>query len=244
MAEDSSDNLVYLLELGTKYKDFLGQIRHWNNLKMATDANSIWIKDFMPGQLESIELKSIPFAKLYVSKDNLLFPRGSLVPGRKMPGFLWTPLERALPVELTGFNHNFFGINQQQSIQLSISDNVQKASVLLVDKRLAHDYIINAPAIRLQQLQWTLVNREQAFFFGEPLLPLNGQAFWQKDNFIFPMGYDLEFPLLSDIIRRQMTTNDFIWWVNQKQYSLIAKDKVKSLSIASWKHTLQNEMNI
>ena len=38
----------YIIEIPATRKDDLGSIRHWDNIKMASDADSIWIKDITP----------------------------------------------------------------------------------------------------------------------------------------------------------------------------------------------------
>jgi hypothetical protein len=79
MAEDTSNNLVYWLQLKLVHKEYLGAIRHWDNLKMATDKDHLWVKDFTAVQLDSAALKSIPFTALFYCKDDQLFLKGSLL---------------------------------------------------------------------------------------------------------------------------------------------------------------------
>jgi hypothetical protein len=240
VAEDIANHIVYWLQLKAHQKNYLGHIRHWDNLKMAVDAENIWVKDFTAAQLEATDLKCVPFAQLFYCKDNLLFPKGSLLPACKLPSLLWTPIERALPVELAGFNHNFFGIAQQQMIQLVPAVQEQKATILLTDINLANDYIINAPAIRLQPLQWTLINNKEVLFVGEPLLPLNGKAYWQKEQFILPVGYIFEFAILEKIAAEKIdaTGTNLIWWRDEHTYCLLTPNVLQSLSIASWRQTV------
>ena len=102
MGEDFENHLI---QIETVHKEYLGQIRHWDNLKIASETNYIWIKKFTELQLASAELKSIPFTKTFVCKDNLLFPKGSLLPFKKMPNLLWTPIERALRIETVSYTH-------------------------------------------------------------------------------------------------------------------------------------------
>ena len=242
MAENITDDITSWLELNIRHKDYLGQVRHWDNLKVATDAESIWVKDFTSTQLEAPELRSIPFASLYFCKDNLLFPKGNLLPSRKQPAFLWTPIERALPIQLNGFNHNFFRLHQQQLIELVHTEEEQNASVLLTDIDTADRYIINAPAVRLKPLQWTLVNNSEVLVIGEPLLPLDGKAFWQSGKFIFPVGYKFEFAILQKIAARKIDAGgtNLLWWHTEHCYCLISPAVLQPLSIASWKHTIHS----
>lgn len=238
MAENFTD---YLVQIETVHKEYLGQIRHWDNLKIAAEANYIWIKNFTEWQLTSVELQSIPFTKTFVCKDNLLFPKGSLLPLKKMPNLLWTPIERALSIELSNFNHNFFGIHQDIDIKLRATDTEQKATVLLVNKLTASNYISNASAIRLKPLTWVLIDSDDALIFGEPMLPLDGKTFWQKGNFIFPVGLYFEFELLEKFIDKKLNPHQtqWIWWTSEYCYSLINKNMLKPLTISSWKQPLK-----
>ncbi|HLO53108.1 MAG TPA: hypothetical protein VK169_02410 [Saprospiraceae bacterium] len=238
MAENFADHLI---QIETVHKELLGQIRHWGNLKIATEGNYIWIKNFTELQLASTELHSIPFTKTFVCKDNLLFPKESLLPFKKMPNLLWTPIERALNIELPNFNHNFFGIHQPVEIKLISTDAEQKATVLLVNMQTASKYISNASAIRLKPLEWVLIDAENALIFGEPMLPIDGKTFWQKGKFIFPVGLHLEFQLLEKAIEKKLnlSQNQLIWWTSEYNYCLIDSKMLKPLSISSWKQTLK-----
>lgn len=241
MAENSSNHMIFWLELDLKYKSFLGQIRHWNNLKMAIDNQSIWIKDFSQTQLESTELKSIPFAKLYRCQDNLLFHKNSLLPARKMPAFLWTPIDRALPVELENYNHNFFGISEQQLIRLVASEEEKNATVHLVKITVADPFINTAPAVRLKSIRWARVGSQYAVFLGEPLLPLDGSTFWQRGRYIFPVGYELEFTGLEKFIEQKSgsSASDLIWWMDKTNYCILDSGLLRPLSISSWRQTIR-----
>lgn len=238
MAENFADHLV---QIETIHKEYLAQIRHWDNLKIATEANYIWIKNFNELQLASVELQSIPFTKTFVCIDNLLFPKGSLLPYKKMPNLLWTPIERALNIELSNFNHNFFGIHQSVEIKLIPTEAEQKATVLLLNIHTASNYISNASAIRLKPLKWLLIDTESALIIGEPMLPLDGKAFWQKGNFIFPVGLHLEFLLLEKIIEKKLILShtQLIWWISECSYCIIDRTMLRPLTISSWKQTLK-----
>jgi MoxR-vWA-beta-propeller ternary system domain bpX2 len=245
MAADTESSVMYLLELKLQHKDFLASIRHWDNLKVATEESSIWVKDFTAAQLENPALRSVPFAKLFSVKNNLLFPLGSLLPARKMPALLWTPIERALPVKLSDFNHNLFTIPPAAPLRLIPSDEEQQASILVTGMAAAGLYIDTAPAARLQRLQWTVVNNTDVFLKGQPLLPLDGNAYWQQGRFIFPLGWAPEFTILQNTAAQVMDPSGecFIWWLNAQEYCLLHAAALQPLSIASWRQTLQRSTN-
>ncbi len=244
MEENFANNLIYLLKINSSHKEFLAQIRHWNNLKVAFEVETVWVKDFTKNQLKDILLISIPFTTIYYCKDNLLFPMGSLLPYKKIPGFLWTPIDRALQVELPMPNHNFFGINQQINIQLKQTEIEQEASIILVKMDLLSNYITTAAAIRLKQLKWVIINENQVLIIGTPLLPLNGSVFWQKNDFIFPLGFAFEFSILENYVAQKIDTtgSNFIFWLDANHYTIIPKKSFQPLSISSWRNTIEAKL--
>jgi hypothetical protein len=68
MANNAADNLNYFLLLEEDHQLFLGGIRHWNNLKVGFDEQGIWIKDFDYAQIQSTEVKIIPYKKVFYEK--------------------------------------------------------------------------------------------------------------------------------------------------------------------------------
>ncbi|RYZ45872.1 MAG: hypothetical protein EOP49_24375, partial [Sphingobacteriales bacterium] len=162
MAEHAADHLSYWLQLKLEHKDLLGQIRHWDNLKVAMDETAIWVKDFTAAQLETNLLKSIPFARLFYSKDEFLYAKGSLLPSCRQPAFLWTPIARALPLSLPRLNHNFFEVGATYPVHLVPAAGEQAPVALLIDIAAANPYIQTAAAARLQHLQWVMLNESQA----------------------------------------------------------------------------------
>jgi len=246
MAENTSDRLDYLVSIELVHQDFLRQIRHWTDLKVSTIGDTIWIKDFTYEQIASIELKSIPFTKIYYIKDDLVFPIGSLLPTQKLPNFFWTPIGRAFPIKIREYNHNFFGIHDQVSIRLVATNKEEPATILYTPLEIANQYIQNASAIRLQNITWSIVNNDMALFFGEPILPLDGKVYWLKDKFILPVGFHFEFPSLTPFIASELDPSGqlYIWWMDETNYCLINPDSFVKLNISSWRQTVENKILI
>jgi hypothetical protein len=153
---------------------------------------------------------------------------------------LWTPVDKALPVTAEGFNHHFFGIEQQHKINLIRTNREQEATALLAGIAEAGELIERAPAIRLEQLKWVLCGEEEVLITGTPLLPLNGKTFWRKGSFLFPAGYDLELPILEDLLAKKTDEGGthIIWWKDAEHYKLLKKEWMQPLSIASWRQTM------
>lgn len=230
---------MYFLEINKEHKDFLGSVRHWENLKIAFETNTIWIKDFSAEQINSAEILQIPYIKIYVLKENLLFEKGKQLPSKKLPsGLLWTPILRALSVSLPKFNHNFFGISDMLQITLKRSEDAKEAYALLVDYEELKSYIESAPKFRLEPLRWIVIDNK-ALIIGTPLLPLKGNTYWFKEGFLMPSGYDLEWHVLIKTLQEKLNPfqENLILWNKDNSYSIIPKNNIKELSISSFRLT-------
>jgi hypothetical protein len=236
MAVDSANGLNYFLSLPAQHKDLLYSIRHWQNLKIAFDEDLVWVKELNFFQVNSIEVKSIPFKELYYLSENRLFPKGSLLPGTNVPSLLWTPIERGLPIERPSYNHNYFGITEKIKIRLKPSEKEQEAFGLLVSMDTLSAYLETAPAIRLKNLSWVLID-DNSLILGFPLLPLQGSVYWRRDNFLLPVGFDFEFPILSDVINNFLSDDSNYWvvWSAENRFLKINKQSLKPLSISSFR---------
>ncbi|WP_163408197.1 hypothetical protein [Flavobacterium ajazii] len=230
---------MYFLEINKENKAFLATIRHWENLKTAFEANTIWVKDFSAEQINSAEILQIPYAKIYELKENLLFEKGKQLPAKKLPsGLLWTPILRSLPVSLPSFNHNFFGVGKKLSITLKPSEDTKEAYALLTDLNELKSYIETAPKFRLRPLKWIVIDNK-ALIFGTPLLPLKGNTYWFKNDFLMPSGYDFEWYALNKILQEKLNPSEenIILWNEDNSYSQIPKNNIKELSISSFRLT-------
>jgi hypothetical protein len=242
MAKDAANHLGdRLLGIDRKHQEYLAGIRHWSNLKMAVDGDRIWIKDFTDQQLHAAELKSIPYAGLFRVEDHLLFPEGSRLPIQKMPLLLWSPIEKALPISLPDLNHNYFGISERLLVKVIPSEQEHEPSALIVPIRILGGYLVQASAVRLQNLHWCILNKKDALILGQPLLPLSGTSFWQHKSFLMPTGFDLEFPGLTDTIEHKINRDkdQRIIWLEHEAYTAIAISEMKPLTLSSFRLTLE-----
>ncbi|GAB2647814.1 hypothetical protein GCM10027035_46820 [Emticicia sediminis] len=243
MATNAPNDLTYFLYLKNERKDDLVALRHWSNLKIGFEGDGIWLKDFDYLQINSIEVKQIPYKKIFYSKDSKLFLYGSLLPEQDIPALLWTPIERGLPINLPSFNHNFFGITQKLKIQLVASNTEQEIVALLLKAEILKEYVEAAPAIRLQNLHWVVINQTDCLVIGRPLLPIQGNVFWRNSNSLIPAGFDFEWPILSEKVNQIVNPNskDLVVWNTNSTYFLIAKESIKPLTISSFRQTFAQQ---
>lgn len=237
MEKDAGDGLNYFLQVSHEYKDELARIRHWRNLKAASEGNTFWVKDLDYAQAHATEVQSIPFKTIFYQRDNQLFPLRSRLPDRNVPALLWTPIDRALIIKLPALNHNYFGITEQLSIRLTASHAEADATAMVTTQSLAATYIANAPAIRLEQIRWALLDTDRVFLLGTPLLPIPGDTYWTRKDLLLPSGLDFELPLLTDAIQKKIspTRDNWVVWHRDHSYSLIPKETVMPLSRSSFR---------
>ena len=214
-----------------------GRPNRGKNLKIAFDGTLMWVKDFDYVQINAVETLTIPYKKLWYCKNNKLYTINGTLPDRNAPALLWTPIARALPVELPRFNHNYFGINEKMTVILQ--KNETEAPVVAMRTSLAelHAFLQTAFAFRLQSLQWVKLNNSEVFIFGTPILPIKGQVFWQRGNHLLPAGYDFDFFALSGILDQKLNPDQHncIVWHEDSTYFLIEKTDFQPLSLSSFR---------
>lgn len=245
MAQNAANDINYFLVINETLKSDLGTIRSWNNLKIAFDEKSIWIKDFDYAQINSLDVKSIPYKTVFHSRQGKLFLLNSLLPDRNIPSLLWTPIERALPIKLPPFNHNYFGIHEKLSMQLISSESEVESEAMITTIDALHQYIETAPGIRLQKLKWVILNNNKVFLMGKPLLPIKGNVYWKQGDFIIPAGYDFDFFVLSETLNNLLNPEKhlIIVWNTDNTYSFIEKDELQPLSLSSFRISMNKHLS-
>ncbi len=239
MAQNITKRINYFLRIDIDNKEDLASIRKWNNLKVAFDKNSIWINNFESYQIDSIEVKAIPKKNLFYSKNGKLFLLHSLLPDCKEPNLLWTPIERALPIQITKFNHNYFGLTEKIEIKLVKDTSEKEVQVLYTSLEKLLIYVETAPKIRLEKIKWILINNEDVLLFGKPILPINAAAFWMYGNTVIPVGYKIELEILQEVINKKINPENDSWiiWNKEASYYKVDKSLLKKLSLSSVRKT-------
>lgn len=242
MAKDPENNINYYLLIEEQNKEYLSAIRAWDNIKLAFDGDKIWATGFDNEQIHAKEVLCIPSKQLFYEKAGKLFFVGSVLPEQNVPSVLWTPINRAIPIKKTLYNHNFFGIDEKIPFKLIESDNEHKAIGMFLDIKVLEEYIITAPHIRMQQLKWTIIDETSAFIIGEPLLPLQAEVFWKCDNAFIPAGYDFEFPSFYKSILENISADQSTYIVFDKSGShfLIPDSAFSELSIYGVREYIQS----
>lgn len=239
MAEDASNRISYYLALDRSYLDACGQIRCWDNLKAGFEDNLLWIKDFDYAQILSPEVKTIPFKMVYYEKEGKLFQMDHVLPDRRVPSILWTPIQRAFPIELPSFNHNYFGIQEKIALKLIPSETEHPSAAMMISLESLAIYLEQAPAVRLAGIKWIVIDARSALLVGVPLLPISGDVYQIWKDFLIPAGYQFDLHLLAGRLNKKLNPNGKYWvvWDRDSRYFLVNKSDLASLSLASFRAT-------
>ncbi|MDF2455182.1 MAG: hypothetical protein K0R51_1175 [Cytophagaceae bacterium] len=237
MAENASNDIVYYVLISASQKNELASIRHWNNVKMGTEGNQIWLKDLNYVQIHSLEIKSLSQKSFFYAKGAKLFLLNSLLPDRNIPSLLWTSIDRALPVRLPLLNHNYFGISESVELRLVADDQERQTVAMITDLNVLNRYITGAPSVRLEKLSWTILDQQKVLLFGTPQLPIQGEVFWQKKEFLLPAGYDFDLFSLTDELNHAINSQHDAWiiWSADNSCFLVPKNDVQILSLSSFR---------
>lgn len=240
MVQNATGRMI-LLKIESSNKDYLGGIRSWENLQIGKESEFYWVKGFTEQQLDSIELKSIPYKKLFIERDHLLFPMGSELPVSRLSNLLWSPIERGLPIETPDFNHNYFGMDSKISIRIKSTDRKEEESAMVLNLSYLKRQIRSVPEIRMKGLEWVVLDQERALIIGAPLLSVNGKAHWINGASIVPAGFNFEYPNLSENITAKLNPELDCWilWQENGLYALINKDNLRPLSRSAVRLTKQ-----
>lgn len=239
MAQDSSDGVTWFISIPSEHIDVLGSIRHWENLKMAVDGQTVWVKDFTTTQIESAEVKIIPYKEVFYSRGPKLFPHGSGLPGGTVPSLLWSPIERGIQVQLPAFNHNYFGVQEKVETRIVRVEREEEPVAMLIGLSSLKEYLSSAPAVRSEKLQWTVVG-PFAMVMGTPILPVKDNVLWQRGGNLLPAGYDFELPAIAESLEKHLSEGGtkYLLWHPDSSYTAVPKNNFRQLSLSGFRDSL------
>ncbi|KIC92613.1 hypothetical protein [Flavihumibacter solisilvae] len=243
MATDPAGSSGFLIELAADHRSYVFPVRHWDNLLLGEKDDRCYISGLTADQVNSVEIRSIPFTRIFEVRDGWLCNPGGLVPQSKYPDITsWNRLHEVLRVEKPSMNHNYFGMGAKLKYQLVPSAEEQEAVASLVHLDKLQHYIHTAPAVRLRHLQWLILKMTETFALvvGTPLLPLPGKAFWLYKNMLLPTGFKPAYPALTDwlVETLEITDEEILLWPDTDSLLRLEKENFRQLSISSYRQTI------
>ncbi len=239
MESNVRNGVKYLLKVPMQHQDRLAAIYNWQHLFVGKEADVIWIHGFSSDEINQIEVKAIPGIQRYYTVNGKLFPLNHSLPIGNEPAMLWTPIQRAIQMDLPKKNHNYFGIAAKMKVSLIKSEVEKPAKVLRLSIDVLDKHLLSISALRMHPLKWIILGNE-VLLYGTPMLPLPGNTYWIDEDFIIPTGFEINPPLMTKIINNKINTNkeNYILWNQDGNYHLIAKTEFNQLSRSSFRATL------
>ncbi|MEO0897676.1 MAG: hypothetical protein AAFY71_14825 [Bacteroidota bacterium] len=241
MEKDAYPSLAFYLRLSVQDEQDLASLREWDHLHMALAGGFIWLTGFSEKEIHSSKVQRIPHKELFYGKEGKLFFLDKLLPQAKEPQLDWKPIQQVLRIRLSGYNHNFFGLEEHIQIRLIPSEKIRSPFGLIVDLDAFSSYMQSAPVVRTQHLKWLQLQEHEVLVIGSPTLPLEGMAIWKSGNHLLPTGYEFDLQILSSEIANRIDPSNTHWilWKEDPSFLMFKKEWLKTLSISSVRQTIK-----
>lgn len=246
MEGDAGNGVEYWLSIDQKFEEVLFKLRDWSHLKIAREDAFTWIKGFSASEVNSVQVLSLPSASRYYIKEAKLIPCGQRLPDRVAPSLLWTPIQRGLKVSLPSQNFNYFGISQTHEITVIPSDQEVAVVATVLDLNSLAEYVSNAPSVRLENLNWTVLDSQKAIVIGRPILPIMGDDYYQNDNFLIPVGWKFKHENMTRLYGQALAEGLHFWYLisNENKLYKIKKSNFNHLNRGAVKSTISALSNV
>lgn len=193
----------YIVVLAEKDAEALGQIRCFPGLQAAAREGHIWLRGIVAKTQPPVLIRQLPALQTFLlGPGEQLFPIGGLTPTSLLPPLDWQALPAFLPAELP-VSALPGSIGERVPLRIVASGRAEKGAALLTGWPVWAAYVEKAPAVRLQGLRFAASERSQALITGDILPPLPGREYWLQAGLLLPAGFDFEFPVLAELIRKK-----------------------------------------
>jgi hypothetical protein len=166
------------------------------------DGEGLWLRgDDLDEELD-FELRKLPGAVRHLVGDaDTVTEMGRRLPTGELPADAhWVPLSswaaiKPQPAALSGTPP------ERATLRLERAGSEQPATVLLTTIRAFADYATSAPLVRLRALRVAACADGRAILRGDPLPPLPGRRFAEREGIAAPCGFALSPPLEPAVVR-------------------------------------------
>ncbi len=179
-----------------------GRLRTMAGVKACLTEERLWLRGF--GQDEKLEkiLCMLPGAERFlVAADGQLRPVGARVPRGRLPDGPWVTLAEWLGVDLpvAGLAGR---MARRGSLALVRSCEAADANLLMTGFEGWEEYAVTAPQVRLDRWQFAVAADKRVLVRGQPLPPLPGPRWIQREGVAVPAGWTWSPPVEPGVLRR------------------------------------------
>jgi hypothetical protein len=181
----------------------LGPLRLIPGILVLVDEESIWIRG--DGSDESIDLplRKLPAARFHIVDENKLLEPGKRIPRGVLPVGEWVAIADWLqPVAQTAALPGT--APAKTTLTWGFSDRVEEARILRTDPETFRAWALRVARVRLEGLRFAVSESGSVLIWGEPLPPIPGRRFVERDAVAWPCGMACE-PAVDAKILREIT---------------------------------------
>lgn len=251
MESDARNGVEYWLSIHINMEEALYRLRDWNHLKIAYEETTVWIRGFAQAEIESNKVLSLSSISRYYLQNTKLYFIGKRLPHCIEPNLLWTPIQRGLTVGLPKQNFNYFELKAKHHLTIVPSNKEKVVNATIVNTKVLLDYMFDAPSVRTKHLHWTIIKNRSALILGSPILPIQGEDYYQTGCFIIKAGWKLKFENMIKIYEQALPETNTYWYlldqqnkicrINKMDFSSLSKGSIlKTLELISNKSNLQS----
>ena len=228
----------------------LSRLFHIPAIRVCEVADSVWVRGDTLDEACDLTLRSIAAADFFwIEPDGeQLRERAARVPTSRLPGVDWQPLHQFVQLERPAsvWPGELSGVVPRVALELMPSLDVSEPNVLLTTQTAWTEYAVTAPQVRLDRWRFALASDARALIRGEPLPPLPGERFVEREGIAVLAGWTW-FPSVDVAVVRDvfsLGTNDVaLWWpsdaceiLRSEQFVAATRSAVRSSQNVSGGH--------
>jgi len=167
----------------------LSALRQTKDVEVAEAGDDIWIRGKPTDEKLDVALSSLPAsARFELLASNALRRVDQRVPGGRMPELRWQPLSHWLQVAVpcAGFPGS---APRPVALQLVRSSGEREPELLLTRLDDFKRFVMQAPRVRLECLQFAASADGRVLVRGKPVPPLSGRRFAIYQGVALPVGF-------------------------------------------------------
>ncbi len=177
------------------------QLRSMAGVEACLTSEHLWIRGAGKGEALEKTLRMLPGAERFeVAAEGQLQPVGTRVPHGRLPDGPWAALAECLGIELpvAGLAGR---ISRRTPLVLVRSCQAEEAKVLITAFETWEEYAVTAPQVRLDRWQFAVAADKRALVRGQPLPPLPGQRWLEREGIAVPAGWKWSPPVEPAVVR-------------------------------------------
>lgn len=200
----------WIIQFAPDQAEAIAAFRHAAGAQCLVEDEHIWIRGAGEQIDKEARRKLAPDARHFSLAGTHLILEGHRVPLHELPAGNWQPLSSSLNFELSAVTSPSWSKDRQTPLTLVRQPYSADAAptLLLAPFPLFADYIELAPEIRLKRWSFVVSASGECLVRGEPLPPLPGAFFIEREKVATPIGFTWSPPIDALALRTTAGASD------------------------------------